>query len=183
MIYAIGAGSSSVAGEEDRHTLDMLLADTRSAAARRRRSTRLPAMVVGASWADGRPAAWPSSPKGPWAAWTCPPATSSPPWSTSACSLIVFGSLALALERHHAAARAEPRRAGLRRRRAYVVNGLGPLVSWLEPLQKLSPFYQYAGHDPLRNGVSWLAVGVAVGTVVLLVAVAAAGFGRRDVTS
>ena len=37
---------------------------------------------------------------------------------------------------------------------AYLVNGLGPMVSWLEPVQELSPFYQYIAHDPLRNGVS-----------------------------
>jgi ABC-2 type transport system permease protein len=50
-------------------------------------------------------------------------------------------------------------------------------------MQKLSPFYQYAAHDPLRNGVSWSAVGVAVATVVALVLVAVAGFDRRDITS
>jgi ABC-2 type transport system permease protein len=66
---------------------------------------------------------------------------------------------------------------------AYVANGLGGLVDWLTPVQKLSPFYQYAAHDPLRQGISWPGVGVAVGTVVVLVVVAAVGFDRRDVTS
>jgi ABC-2 type transport system permease protein len=66
---------------------------------------------------------------------------------------------------------------------AYVVNGLGGLVDWLSPFQKVSPFYQYGAHDPLRNGVSWPAVGVAVVTVVVLVAVAVGGFERRDVAS
>lgn len=96
---------------------------------------------------------------------------------------LVFGALALAIG-------AGTGRLGLSRAvpvlvavMAYVVNGLGGLVDWLAPVQKLSPLYQYGAHDPLRNGVSWPAVGVAVGTVVLLVAVAAAGFDRRDVTT
>jgi len=64
---------------------------------------------------------------------------------------------------------------------AYMVNGLAPLVSWLEPIQKLSPFYQYGGHDPLRNGVSGAAVAVAVLTVAGFVVIAIWGFRRRDV--
>jgi ABC-2 type transport system permease protein len=180
LLYAVGAGSSSVAGEEDRRTLDLLL------------STPVPrsrvvvdkalAMVVGtlglsallglALVAEGALVGM-----------------DLPAGNVAAAMLhlgllgLVFGSLALAIG-------AGTGRLGLSRAVpvfvavvAYVVNGLGGLVDWLAPLQKLSPFYQYASHDPLRNGVSWLAVGVAVGTVVLLVAVAAAGFGRRDVTS
>jgi ABC-2 type transport system permease protein len=54
-------------------------------------------------------------------------------------------------------------------------------VSWLEPIQKLSPFYQYGGHDPLRNGVSGAAVAVAVLTVAGFVVIAIWGFRRRDV--
>jgi ABC-2 type transport system permease protein len=66
---------------------------------------------------------------------------------------------------------------------AYIVNGLGPQVSWLEPVQKFSPFYQYAGHDPLINGLSVPAVLVAIGTVAVLAAVGVAGFRRRDVSA
>lgn len=66
---------------------------------------------------------------------------------------------------------------------AYIVNGLGPQVSWLEPVQRFSPFYQYAGHDPLINGLSAPAVLVAAGTVVVLAVVGVAGFRRRDVAA
>ena len=167
----MGAGSSSVAGEEDRRTLDLLL------------STPVPrsrvvvdkalAMVVGtlglsallglALVAEGALVGM-----------------DLPAGNVAAAMLhlgllgLVFGSLALAIG-------AGTGRLGLSRAVpvfvavvAYVVNGLGGLVDWLAPLQKLSPFYQYASHDPLRNGVSWLAVGVAVGTVV-----AARGRGSR----
>ena len=36
----------------------------------------------------------------------------------------------------------------------YIVNGLAPVVSWLEPAPRLSPCYQYSGTDPLWNGLS-----------------------------
>ena len=64
---------------------------------------------------------------------------------------------------------------------AYVVNGLGGFVSWLGPFQKLSPFYQYAAHDPLRNGISAVGVGVAVVTIVVLAGASVWSFERRDV--
>jgi ABC-2 type transport system permease protein len=96
---------------------------------------------------------------------------------------VVFGSLALALS-------ASTGRTGLSRGipavvavLAYIVNALAPLVDWLEPLQKLSPFYQYVGHDPLREGVSGVSVVVAVATVAVLVALAVLGFRRRDVAA
>lgn len=63
---------------------------------------------------------------------------------------------------------------------SYLVNGLGGFVDWLEPFQRWSPFYQYMAHDPLRHGVSWPAVLVAVATVLVLFAGGAWGFRRRD---
>ena len=55
------------------------------------------------------------------------------------------------------------------------------MVSWLDPLQPYSPFYQYIAHDPLRTGVSLTSVVVAGVTVIVLTAVGAWGFQRRDV--
>ena len=96
---------------------------------------------------------------------------------------VVFGALALAIGAavgHAGAARAVPAVVAVV---AYVVNGLAPQVSWLQPVRELSPFYQFNGHDPLRNGVSALAVLVAAGTIAALVALAVAGFRRRDVAA
>ena len=94
---------------------------------------------------------------------------------------LVFGALALAV----GAATGSPGRsrgvAAAVAVLAYLVNGLGGLVDWLRPFQRLSPFYQYSAHDPLRTGVSWPAVAVAVLTIAAQVAVAVWGFGRRDV--
>ena len=55
------------------------------------------------------------------------------------------------------------------------------MVDWLRPLQKGSPFFQYAGHDPLHHGLDAAGLAVAVATAVVLVASAVWGFRRRDV--
>lgn len=62
----------------------------------------------------------------------------------------------------------------------YLINGLAPLIDGLAWLRYLSPFYYYAGGDPIANGtdLSHLAV-LAVGTVSLTI-FAAVAMARRD---
>jgi ABC-2 type transport system permease protein len=96
---------------------------------------------------------------------------------------LVFGCLALAVGGvfgHVVMSRAVPALVAVV---AYVLNGVGSIVSWLEPARAVSPFYQYIGHDPLRHGLSGAGVVVAVGTAVTLVGVAIVGFQRRDITN
>ena len=62
----------------------------------------------------------------------------------------------------------------------WLINGFAPLVSALDWLKYLSPFYYYAGHDPLTAGVD---VGglVVLGVVgLVLTALGMAGIERRD---
>jgi len=66
---------------------------------------------------------------------------------------------------------------------AYLVNGLAPLVHALEVPQKLSPFYHYAVGDPLRNGVSFTHMAVLVAIAVVATALAPWFFSRRDVAT
>jgi ABC-2 type transport system permease protein len=66
---------------------------------------------------------------------------------------------------------------------AYLVNGLAPLVDALDVVQKLSPFYHYAVGDPLRQGVSFVHMGVLVGIAVVATALAPWFFSRRDVAT
>jgi ABC-2 type transport system permease protein len=178
LIYAIAAGSSAVAGEEERHTLDMLLANPVSRT--RVVLEKLAAMVIGVVLLTAVTAAALLI-EGPLGDLRLPVGNVLAAMVHLALLAMVFGTLALALS-------ASTGRAGLSRAipgviaiAAYVVNGLGPLVSWLQPLQKFSPFYQYAGHDPLRHGLSGLGVLVALATVAGLVALAVAGFRRREV--
>lgn len=62
----------------------------------------------------------------------------------------------------------------------WLINGFAPLVSGLDWLKYVSPFYYYAGHDPLSHGVHVVGL-VVLGVVALaLTAVAMIGFERRD---
>jgi ABC-2 type transport system permease protein len=180
LLYAVAAGSSAVAGEEDRGTLDLLLGTpvprTRIVV------DKALAMVVGTFGLCALLGAALVA-EGALVDLDLPVGKVAAAMLHLALLGLVFGSLALAVGAgtgRLALSRAVPVLLAVV---GYVVNGLGGLVDWLRPLQKLSPFYQYAAHDPLRQGVSWVSVGVATGTVVVLVVVAALAFGRRDVAS
>ena len=170
---------TAVAGEEDRRTLDMLLANP--VIRGRVLLEKLAAMtagivllvgVTGAALLIESPVADMRLPVGPIIA----------AMFHLALLAVVFGTLAGLSGR-----RREPH-GGPRGARgccvvAYIVNGLGPQVSWLEPFQKFSPFYQYVGHDPLVNGLSVPEVLVAVGRIAVLAVIGVAGFRRRDVAA
>ena len=180
ILYAVMAGAAAVAGEEDSHTLDLLLANPISRS--RLVLEKAAAMVLGtlglaAVLGVGLVV------EGSLADMQLPAGKVAAAMLHMALLALVFGSLALAIGAvfgHAVAARAVPVGVAVV---TYVVNGLGPQVSWLEPLQKFSPFYQYIGHDPLRTGVSVAGIGVALGTIAVLVAVAVVGFRRRDVAA
>lgn len=64
---------------------------------------------------------------------------------------------------------------------AYLVDVMAPLVDTLERLEPLSPFDWYLGNDPMANGLSVRGLALLVGVTLVLAAVAAIGFERRDV--
>ena len=178
LLYTVTAGAAALAGEEDRHTMDLLL----SAPIARSRVVveKLAAMVLGSVLLGGIGVAALLG-EGALADMNLPVGNVVAAMLHMTLLALVFGALALAvgaLTGHGTLSRAVPAVVAVV---AYVVNGLAPVVSWLRPVQKLSPFYQYVGHDPLRHGVSWPSVAVAVATVVVLAAVAVIGFRRRDI--
>ena len=62
----------------------------------------------------------------------------------------------------------------------WLINGFAPLVSALDWLKYLSPFYYYAGHDPLTRGIDAGDLAVLGVVAVALTAVAMLVFERRD---
>jgi len=62
----------------------------------------------------------------------------------------------------------------------FFLNGLGALVDWLEPWRPISPFYQYIANDPLSNGLDAGNVLVLVAWAVMGGTVAVIAFERRD---
>jgi len=177
LLYAVTTGAAAVAGEEDQHTLDMLLANPVSRG--RVLMEKLAAMTAGIVLLAGVTAAALLI-ESPMADMSLPMGPIIAAMIHLALLATVFGTLAAAIGAatgNLTAARAVPAVVAVI---AYIVNGLGPQVSWLEPFQKFSPFYQYAGHDPLVNGLSVPAVLVAVGTVAVLAVIGVTGFRRRD---
>jgi ABC-2 type transport system permease protein len=97
-----------------------------------------------------------------------------------ACFGFLFGALALALAGTTGRKTVAAAGAGAIGVLGFLVNGFAPLVDWLHWLKYLSPFYWYAGDDPLTNGIDvggLIVLGVAT---VVLVGVAVVGFRRRD---
>jgi ABC-2 type transport system permease protein len=176
--YAVGQGSAAIAGEEDHHTIDLLLGAPLSRG--RVVVEKAGALVLGTAFlatvtgialvVEGR-------------LFDMDLAIGAVTAAMLHLALLglVFGGLALALGAatgHLGLARGVPAAAAVV---AYLINGLGGMVHWLEPFQRFSPFYQFAAHDPLRHGVSYPSAAVAVGTFLVLVALAVWGFQRRDV--
>jgi ABC-2 type transport system permease protein len=180
LLYAVGSGASAVAGEEDHGTLALLLTTPVSRA--RVVVDKAIAMIVG-TLALSALLGVALVVEGAMAGMDLPADKVAAAMVHLGLLGLVFGSLALAIG-------AATGRSGLSRAvpgalavLTYIVNGLGGLVDWLAPFQKFSPFYQYSAHDPLRQGVSWPSVAVAVGTVVVLILAAVFSFDRRDIGS
>lgn len=179
LLYAIGAGAQAVAGEEERHTLDLLLATPLT-----RRKLLLEKSLAISTGVGALAAAMGVAVVGFGNATGMGLSTVNVLASMVHLALLamVFGALALCVGAATGRMALTRGVAGAVAVIAYLVNGFGSTVSWLAPLHKFSPFYQYAGHDPIRHGFSWLAVVVAVTTTLVLLAGAVALFERRDVS-
>jgi ABC-2 type transport system permease protein len=62
----------------------------------------------------------------------------------------------------------------------WLINGFAPLVGGIAWLKYLSPFYYYAGHDPLTRGIDAIDLVVLGAVALVLTALAVATFERRD---
>jgi ABC-2 type transport system permease protein len=180
LVAAIGAAAGAIAGEEERGTLELLLANPLS---RRRlvleKTAAVTAEVLGLGlvlllslWIGARSVGMEIS-FGHLASAT----------ASAVVLAIAYGAVALlvgAATGRRALAIGVTAAAAVA---AYLVNGLAPLVDALEIPRKLSPFYHYAAGDPLRHGL-------AVSHSLVLVAIAAAAtviaqeaFARRDLSA
>lgn len=64
----------------------------------------------------------------------------------------------------------------------FFLNGLGALVDWLAPWRPISPFYHYIANDPLSNGLDPGHALVLVGWAVAGGVIAVVAFERRDLS-
>ena len=177
LVFAIGHGSGAVAGEEERGTLDLLLAHPL-----RRRDyvvqrfgamTALLVILTGVLLLTTALGALPVDLEIGFDKLTA--------GSVSVGLLaLLFGTLALAV------GAARPGRttaiavsAGVAVA-SWLFDGLSHTVAALEPWRPVSPFYWALGKEPLRDGAQWGAWAILLAVTCLLVAVAAVGLERRD---
>ena len=66
---------------------------------------------------------------------------------------------------------------------SFFVNGLAPLVDWLSGLRPWSLFYHFVGYDPLNHGLDPLHAGILLAVAVIGAAAAALAFERRDLVA
>jgi ABC-2 type transport system permease protein len=177
LVAAIGAGARGIAGEEEAGTLELLLANPVS----RSRVVLEKLAALAAELVLLCAVLWLALVLGSVAAsMHIGPGRFAEAAFDAGVLALGFGAIALlvgAATGRRAVAIAVPAGGAVA---AYVVNALAALVSALEPVQKLSPFFHYAASDPLRHGLAWWHVLFLV--AVALVAAAAAPFGlaRRD---
>ncbi|MBI4328592.1 MAG: ABC transporter permease subunit [Chloroflexi bacterium] len=177
LAFAIAFGSGAIAGEEERGTLDLLLANP---VARRRVVVEKFAAMVVATIALAT-TFWAGLTVGSKAVGMEINVVRLAEMTVSLALLgLVFGSLALAFGAARGNSGLSIGVASALGVAFYFANALAPAVEALEPLRNFSPFYYYIGADPLTNGLNLAHAGVLAGLSVLLLIVALVTFERRD---
>ena len=176
--YAIAAGSAAIAGEEERGTLDLLLAQPVS---RTRVMLQKFAAVVTAlavlSTAFAAVLLVSTS------VFNLKVGVVDELAATLSAFLlaVLFGALALAVgcaTGHRTLAAGGASALGFA---AYLLTSLAGLVSGLRRFRPLSPFWWYSGNNPLQHGLSPLHVSILVAVTAGAIGVAAVTFRRRDI--
>ena len=177
LVFAIGAGSRALAGEEEARTLDLLL----STSFRRRDLVRNKAAAIAATASALGAVSFAAI------------AAFGPIFDldvgieglAAACVMLVllalaFGGMSFAVGALTGSRAMANALAGAVAVVAFIVNALGPSVGWLQPLRPASPMRWYMEPDPLQAGLSGVSVLVLALLAVAGFAIAWIGFERRD---
>ena len=178
LIYAIGFGANALAGEEEAKTIDLLLANpvSRTTVVVQKVAALLSLVTLLGliTWL----ALWVS-------ALLIDMEISSVYLLAASVSTILlalcFGMLTLALG---ALTGRKGQSMGISVALAVLLffgNNLATSVTWLEPVQKLSPFYYAYGNQPLSQGFDWFGIGMMATISMICVGISVWAFNRRDV--
>lgn len=181
LVFAIGAGTRIVAGDEEAGTLELILAHpvsrTRVALERFAAFTVAVLLIMAVFWVLIRLVAGPAQ-------FGEIPATRFVAMHVHLASFaLLFGALAFAVGAatgRRALALAVGAGAGLL---AYAASGIIPQVERLAWVKDYSPFTWLNGSMPLRNGIDLAQVGLMLGLAVALVALGTWAFQRRDIAT
>ena len=180
LVAAIGAGARATAGEEERGTLDLLLANPLSR--RRLVLEKLGALV--AEIALLSVVLWLALLVGvELASMDVSAAHLAAATAGAALLAIGFGAIAMlagAISGHRAVAVGVPAAGAVA---AYLVSSLAAIVDALRPFRQASPFYHYVASDPLRSGLELGHTGFLVGVTAVAAVAAVVAFDRRDLAA
>ena len=177
LVAAIGAGARATAGEEERGTLDLLLANPVSRG--RLVLDKLAALVVEVLTLGF--VSWLSLVIGCHAVSLHVSAAHLAAATAAAVLLAVsFGAVALLVGAATGRRGAAIGVAAAGAVAAYLLSSLAELVDFLKPLRGVSPFYHYVTQDALRAGLAVDHVLFLVALAVVATAAAVAAFARRD---
>lgn len=180
LVAAIGAGARAIGGEEERGTLDLLLANPISR--RRLVVDKLAALAI--EVAILALMLWLSLLVGVEIVGMNVSAAHLAGATASAALLaFAFGAIALLLGAATGRRAVAIGVAGAGAVAAYLVNSLAALVDFLEPAKQVSPFYHYVASDPLRHGLGLDHVTFLIVLALIAAALAAITFDRRDLAT
>ncbi len=180
MIAAIGAGARAIAGEEERRTLDLLLANPISR--RRLVVEKLGALAAEISFLGV--VLWLSLLVGVEAVGMHISAGHLAAATTSAALLAVaYGAIALLVGAATGRRGVAIGVAGSAGVAAYLVSSLAALVDFLEPVSRTSPFYHYVASDPLREGLAPEHVTFLLALALVAAVLSVLAFERRDLAA
>ena len=178
LIFSIGAGAGAVAGEEERGTLDLLLAhplQRREYVIQRFLAlATLVFVLVLALLATVALGSWLVDLEIGFGKLVAA--------SVSAGLLaLLFGAIALAVGAISPGRTRAIAVAAALALMAWVFDGLGQAIAALESWRPLAPYYHALGQNPLREGASWEGWAILALATAVFVTVAAVGLERRDV--
>jgi ABC-2 type transport system permease protein len=177
LVFAIGRATSALAGEEENHTLDLLLAQPISRTALY--VQKVIGLLIGITVLSIAVAV-PVVALGGWAELDVPAANL---WAatTQLFAFVTFlAMLALAVS------------AGLGRRSvgmgvaaglafvSYLIDGFGKSIDWLEPWRVLTPWYWYDVSAALTESMPWGSFAVLIAAATVVGALGLVGFNRRN---
>lgn len=180
LVYGIGFGARTIAGEEQEGSLDLLLSNP--IPRRRVLGQKLAAMLV-ALVVLGL-ALWATLAIGSTAAGMDISLANLGSGVASAVLLgWAFGGLALAVGAATGRRAIAVGAASAVAVASYLLNGLAQSVPELGPYRVLSPFYWYLGADPISNGLDLAHAGLLLTVLAAAAAAAAVLFDRRDLAA